>query len=324
MASTSPAITKALRDELEALKVKVNTRADYEVRGDYRDVDDRQKEMLVRVTAEVVDKAGRKLLDLSPGEIFDPPTMAAILGPTGPPKATATSGSIEPLPGGGMLDAVKNPQPAVMISRVSAGKESPYAVEILAVYGEEVAPRQVEDRDGFPFVKLHQDETYEVNLINKSDYDAAVTLTIDGLNVFQFSENREYVHWIVPAKSSLVVKGWHRSNQVSDRFAVRGLADSAAAKELRTSSEIGTITAVFAAAWPVEGPVPPGENAGKGEAETAQGKSGTGFGMPVKADYREVRRRVGRFRSSVSVRYDKALEPKDLPKDQLPGSIVKT
>ena len=56
------------------------------------------------------------------------------------------------------------------------------------------------DEDGFAFLKINRDEIYAVKLINDSPHDAAVTLTIDGLSVFAFSENSNYTYWIVRAR----------------------------------------------------------------------------------------------------------------------------
>jgi len=48
-----------------------------------------------------------------------------------------------------------------------------------------------------------------------------VTLTIDGLDVFSFSELRKdgrpkYGHFIVPANSSFIITGWFKTNDKAD------------------------------------------------------------------------------------------------------------
>ena len=50
-------------------------------------------------------------------------------------------------------------------------------------------------------------------MINDSDTDAAVTLTIDGLNMFAFSENLDYRYVIVRRRVKVVIRGWHVTNQ---------------------------------------------------------------------------------------------------------------
>ena len=86
--------------------------------------------------------------------------------------------------------------------------------------------------DGFAVVKIRRDEIYAIKLINDTPHDAAVTLTIDGLSVFAFSENAKYTHWVVPHKQTLTVPGWHRTNKVSDSFVVTEYAKSAVAEAL--------------------------------------------------------------------------------------------
>ena len=82
------------------------------------------------------------------------------------------------------------------------------------------------------------------------------------------------------------------------------------AEKLPGSTNIGTITAAFAAAWP-KGSLPPDD-----EAPVAKGgPSGdaTGKGPAVDTTFTEVVREIGRLRASVSVRYTKDEDPKDLP-----------
>jgi len=106
-----------------------------------------------------------------------------------------------------------------------------------------------------------------VRIVNDADYDVAVTFTIDGLNVFAFSEVRGrngkplYACVIVTKKSSVLVKGWHRDNEKSWEFLVAEYAKSAAA-EVRNVDGLGTITASFAAAWPKDG-MPPADEPAK-------------------------------------------------------------
>jgi hypothetical protein len=87
-------------------------------------------------------------------------------------------------------------------------------------------------------------------------------------------------------------------------------ARSAAADRLPSSSSVGTITAGFAAAWPQGSPPPADEASAK-----KGGRSGdaTGKGPPVETKFTEVVRDVGRLRASVSVRYTKDDDPRDLP-----------
>ena len=87
-----------------------------------------------------------------------------------------------------------------------------------------------------------------------------MTLTIDGLSVFAFSENKNYIYWMVREKKTLTIPGWHRTNTKADSFLVTEYAKSVVAEALPSSAAVGTITATFAAAWP-KGGNPPADEA---------------------------------------------------------------
>ena len=128
-------------------------------------------------------------------------------------------------------------------------------------------------------------------LINDSDTDAAVTLTVDGLNMFAFSENSDYRYVIVRKKSQGVIPGWHITNRRSDSFKVTEYAKSAVAQLLPNSSLVGTVTATFAAAWPRE-TMPPADERGSRRL-VMRGKDATGRGPSVETGYQVAERVVG-------------------------------
>ena len=308
-ASSGPAISKALTDALKGMGVAVKRRAELEVNGDYRDVEDKtSKALAVQIKAHVVDRSGAELVAFEPRGLFNVATVASLIGITASIPADATDEE--------RIDALKrsvdNPRVHLAGTRIGATAASPYAIEVLVKAGGDYRPRAASaDDDGFAFLKIKRGEVYAVRLINDSPHDAAVTLSVDGLGAFAFSENANYTHFVVPSKKALTVPGWHRTNKVSDSFQVTEYARSAAAEKLPGSTALGTITATFAAAWP-RGGTPPED-----EAPAAKGgRSGdaTGKGPPVATGFTEVVRDIGRVRDSISVRYTKEAEPKDLPR----------
>jgi hypothetical protein len=307
-ASGGPAITKALGDELKKLGVAVKRRAELEINGEYRDVEDKKSKGLgVEIKAHVVDHSGAEIVAFEPRGLFNVTTIASLIGVTVELPADATDEERSKKLG----DAIDKPEVHLASTRISAGAGSPYAIEVLVKADGAPRPRAAsKDDDGFAFLKIKRGEIYSIKLINDSPYDAAVTLTIDGLNMFAFSENSSYRVVMVPARKSGVILGWHRTNKVSDSFQVTEYAKSAAAEKLPDSAGLGTITVSFAAAWP-KGQPPPEDEA----SATKGGRSGdaTGKGPPVDALYTEVVRDVGKLRASVSVRYTKDADPKDLP-----------
>ncbi len=133
-----------------------------------------------------------------------------------------------------------------------------FALEILD--GTKTLPLRKEN--GTARLELGLNQEYQVKLINLSDHEAAVSLSVDGLNTFYFSKernpatNRPFRYYIVPAAANgqpgeRLVEGWFKpaSNRgVTQSFRVVPLADSLAAK-LGNTAQIGQINAVFLASW---------------------------------------------------------------------------
>jgi hypothetical protein len=198
-------------------------------------------------------------------------------------------------------ERIEHPRVHIAGTEILADADSPYGIEILV----ENQPRKPTANDkGLAFVPIQRGERYAVRVINHSAYDAAVTLTIDGLSMFAFSENRQFTQVIVPAKQSGVIKGWYRTNQISDAFEVTMYSKSAAARILPGSAEIGTITVTFAAAWPKNSREPPDELAARLARNRGEDLA-TGRGPELKTEYQEVERHIGVVRAAISVRYTK-------------------
>lgn len=106
---------------------------------------------------------------------------------------------------------------------------------------------------------MKRGETYAVRLINDSDQDAAVALSIGGLSLFTFNDEGEnLVHVMVPARKAALIPGWYRTKGKVNQFKVVGYAESPAAQLLAPTASVGTITAVFAVAWK-KGAEPPAD-----------------------------------------------------------------
>ena len=252
-----------------------------------------------QIKGEIVDDAGKPVFSFS-RDIADEGAMASLFGPTVElsPKLSNTARRRV------ISSHIESPKAHINATRISAGPGQSYGLEISVDSGDGYVPREPEDESGLAFVSIRRGEIYGINVINDSDDDAAVTLTVDGLNIFVFSENPEYRFFIVPKKSRALIKGWHRTNSVSDAFQVTEYSKSAVAQFLPRPSDIGMITASFAAAWPKAIEPPMDERramfAMRGEADA------TGRGPEVRAKYKEVERKVGVTRAAISVRYKRA------------------
>jgi hypothetical protein len=296
--SAGPRIAKTLAESLEDQGIKIKRLAELGVKGEYRLVlKTGQRGPEAQIQGDLEDIAGRKLFHFT-RNVHGEATLAHLFGLT----VSLDPSEGERQRGERIIASVKAPETLVKETRVSAGRSAPYAVEVLVKQGGDYVPRAPTNTDGLAFVEIHRGEIYAVRLINNSDQDAAVTLTIDGLSIFAFSEHENYKYVIVPGRSQGVISGWHVTNDRSDAFQVTEYAKSAAAQKLPSSAMIGTITATFAAAWPKESSPPGDENRSR---LVMRGRDATGRGPSVAAKYQVLERVIGVPRCSVSVRYTK-------------------
>lgn len=300
-----PAIALALADGLKQRGINVKRRADWGIKGEYRLVEDQDKGVpTAQVRAQVLDSSGEVrrnfFHDLCAGEIPQPKREATLVGLFGASVELPTDKG--PTARNRLLKASFD-KPAISIrdSRIAVNPDSPYAIEIWVSQETKMAPRTAAEQEGLAFVPIRRGEVFAVNLINDSDRDAAVTLTIDGVNMFAFSDHPSYRYVVVPKKSHGLVKGWHRTNQNSDSFEVTSFSKSAAAEVLPQSQDVGMITAQFAAAWPRSVATPLDEK--RILADNRAERDATGRGPEVQQTYREVERVVGDLRTAISVRY---------------------
>jgi len=298
--TAGPGIANILTEELIKRGVEVKPLADLGVKGEYRLLaKEGPRGPWAQIKGDVQDAAGKRRFSFT-RHVRGEATLCYLFGLTVDLPASEN----EEARGRRLLKSVTAPQTFVRLSRVSAGEGRPYAVQVLVKEGDQYLPRAPAENNGLAFVKIKRGEIFAVELINDSDQDSAVTLSVDGLNMFAFSKNTDYSYVIVPRRSRGQILGWHITNQRSDAFQVTEYAKSAVAQLLPNSSAVGTITTTFAAAWPREASPP------RDEPETqlalVRGRDATGRGPSVEANYRVVERVVGRVRSSVSVRYTRS------------------
>jgi hypothetical protein len=137
-------------------------------------------------------------------------------------------------------------------------------------------------------------------LINESDHEVAVNVTIDGLNLFALRDDKndksQYV--VVSAHSASDVLGWYRNDKLSSVFQVADLPEHPDAKLLKNPALIGAFTLTFAASWERDSQKPKDEPATNQATEIVPGAD-------IDAGYVPVKRFIGAVRASVTVRYDK-------------------
>jgi hypothetical protein len=298
--SAGPGIKRILIEELKKRNIRVVKQAALEVNAEYRDVEDGEG-VALRLKAVVIErKSGDALVEFKfDRKLKNPDILVQVLGVTRPdPGAGNGASKAERAELKGRLN---NPRVDVHKGdpRIKADPKSKYAIEICVKKGSGYVPRQAAEDQGLAFVPLGRDEVFAVKLINDSDHDAVVELTLDGLSMFAFSDtHRSCRHFVVSKRSSALIEGWHRTNKRADAFKI---TDYPAVKELLANpDDIGTITATFAAAWE------PGQKAPQDESSKFRDPFGVGRGDPVQTQFRDVVRQRGRMRDVISVRYKKA------------------
>jgi hypothetical protein len=298
-ASAGTGIKRILIEELDRLKIRVKRQAGLEIKGDYRDVMDRDSKVLaLRLKAAVLDRAGDVIVELE-RKIEDRDILAQVLGITKPDFGDGFSPRAESV---ALKKRIDKPSVDFRNAQIKADARSKYAIEIQIKEGVRYMPRKPAEDEGLAFVPIKQNEVFAVKLINDSDYDAAVELTLDGLSMFAFSDHPAYRHFVVPKRSSTLIKGWHRTNKVSDEFVITDYPVSARKELMANPDPIGTITATFSAAWDPKAKPP----ADEGSKFRDPFNPAVGRGLPVETPVREVLRQRGRVRDVISVRYRKA------------------
>jgi hypothetical protein len=212
------------------------------------------------------------------------------------------------------------PTVAVSGSRVCSKAGSKLSVEVLAVDNptqktkeSDYKPLPARVKDGQAFVSIRRGQSYAVRMINDSDFDAVITLSIDGMGLFTFSEEknektglpRQY-RILVPRKDRLLVRGWFINHKETDLFQVSEYARRLRALTGGCMTDVGTITVTFAACWETGKPAPPDEprpDDHKGTATTAPVRDDSERGLRVPAHFKSVPRTVGATRDIISVRY---------------------
>ncbi|MFO0811015.1 MAG: hypothetical protein U0746_20490 [Gemmataceae bacterium] len=302
-------IALALTESLPKHGIRIAHTAPVGIKGEYEDVKDKDSGLLAaQISATVVDRSGKKLFECTKRGAFGESLVSSVFGVSAklPPTASAKErGEI-------LEKKLEKPSCHIAGNEVCCDVRSAYAVEVhVAPYsGAPYVPRPAKIEDGLAFVPLKRGEVFGVKLVNKSQYDAAASLTLDALNMYAFSNVRDgkgrpkYSQVILDAGKSAFIRGWHITNEKSDEFTITEFAKSAAF-QLKSSAKTGTIQVAFAAAWPKGGQRPPDEPANPNEHSRSAGSDAVGRGQRFTQKFQEVQYDVGVVRETVSVRYSK-------------------
>ena len=310
-------IEQLLAQELEALqKGIVKTESVLSIKGDYEFIQAKDLQVIelsVVIKKNNGEKVGQltKRLNDTPLKIDDSEVIAALTGRTISLPPTADRETLNKK----IQDNINKKDTPFhrQGTRIATSEKSPFAIELLVTSKDKapkefagwtkVAARDVAALDAEAFVAIECDEVYAVRVFNKTKHEAAVALSIDGIDVFTFSEVRKpdgrpkLSHFIV-APGTSIIPGWHKNNKEVLSFLVTEYGQGAVSKVAGASrGKVGVLTVTFALAWQGDN-VPPEE---KGSRNA--GGNETGFGPPSKVDLKEVDRKIGAVRDIISVRY---------------------
>jgi hypothetical protein len=314
--TSGPGLTEKLIEHLRAEGLEPALKANLIFSGEYSlgeaETDDRKQGFAVgRIGFQVKRRNGKVLIDSEKDlevdqqpRVTDPKDLEGMAGGTVflPPSAPAAENDKK------VLDSLDKSEFEIDGTRVRP-RGAPYAIEMLVakLSGDEkprasaFRPRAVQPRQGFPFLRVEPGEAVAVRIINEAGHDVASTVTIDGLSLFAFRDDRESKneHVVVEAHRAGDILGWFHNAEKSSVFLVSDLPkDHPKSALLKSPAKIGSITVTFAAAWEKDAQRPGDEPTGRQATEITKG-------APIEAPYRSVNRHVGVFRAAVTVRYDK-------------------
>jgi hypothetical protein len=299
--NAGPGIQQLLTEELMALKVPVQKQANLSIRGRYAKLDDKARpgQIVVRLTAEVFDRNDERRAEFH-AVLQGLADIARVLGATVslPPPDEPGSGRQRNQELNRRLQA---PTVHVAGSKVSAAADSPFAVELLVKSSPSAPaePRAARLEDGQAQVDIKRNEIYEIKITNNTPSEVGVTVTIDGLDAFAFSEVRKpqtgqpkYSHYIIGAGKTQTIVGWHLRDAPPDNYSSFLVTEYGKGASTRAVTQArgkrGVITVTFAPAF-------------LGKPRTANDE--TGFGPPRSVQVQAVQRTIGPVREVVSIRY---------------------
>jgi hypothetical protein len=283
--------------------------------GEYEEVEDKETAVqAVRLKVIIKDRAEDKEIPIERRFVTNQTELARVLGLTVefPPDADKKDRN------GKLKDQIDKPKPTIRDTLLPASADSKFAIEILVKSGDKYVPRTPTDKDqaGLAFVEIKRDELYAVRLVNHQPFDAAVSLTIDGLSMFTDCAKTDpksgrvlrdaktnkplFQHVIVPAGQSVTIRGWFINLDQSDEFKVTSYTESLA-NLFQSTGNVGTITAEFHAAVDKDKELPPGEP--KSGNPYSQSADATGRGKRFDEPYGVKEVKIGGLRASVSARY---------------------
>jgi hypothetical protein len=178
---------------------------------------------------------------------------------------------------------------------------SPFGVSVI---GRDGNPLPIKTVEGVAIVELAMDQEFTLRVINDTKADIGAGVSLDGINMFNFSENPDYKAlgkiWVAAGGGR--IDGWYHNDTKSRRFQM-GKYDESVAAQQGVTEGVGGITVQF-----FGDPTPAGGSRG------LVPDAGIKQGSEVASEYTPQTGKFGPLVAAVTIRYQKSDHPTDLPK----------
>lgn len=297
-------VRRSLRLAFADRKIHIDDDAKTQILGSYRLIEEQQhptddfKSLGLEVTLQIMDQNGNALAEPEIKVWGKQILQIAGLNVDLPTRGSEKSRQQE------IIRQRHNPNTKVANNEVRTG--GPFGVEVIVNNGGRLESRKPRlDAKQRAFVDLHEKEEYVIRIHNNANFESAVSVLIDGVNVFVNATQSGLGpsnHFIVPAGKSADIPGWVITKKKSKAFEVSGYEGSVAAQQGRPehNPDIGSVTAVFRASWSDKSDRPGDEPRG-----AAKGGKATRQGRDINQEYAVLKREFGTVRSTITVRYSR-------------------
>jgi len=198
--------------------------------------------------------------------------------------------------GQAVVAALKKPQ-VVVQENYACAPDGHFSVEIVCDDHGSFVPAPIVANGGFGCVELNMGQAYRIIVKNNSPHEAVAAVTIDGLDVFTFADQKSPGFLISPHGGTQEIRGWYINNRRADAFVVGKFAETPAAQLLGSAADAGVICVQFSAAWT------PGNRPSDEGGTLGGGRVGTKRGPAIYQHVQQVPREVGKVREVVCLRY---------------------
>jgi hypothetical protein len=310
-------MTSALKQQLEAKGFKMVTGGAFTVTGRLL-IGNVEGRTSTRVNVDVLDQEGAQKHQLAAVITDTQDTINAFAPTFSNPVASSGAPAAESarIVGNAIKQSVAgNGAIFVANSQIKPDPSSPYGVELVVVDKNGFVSIPAEARDGLAVVNIQPEQEFGILIDNPTAEPIGVNVSLDGINMFEFSKVPHYRQLgkvaIGPGRTkekAAILKGWHDIGDRSFAFKVTNYGNSKAA-QLGITEGVGTITITFYRAVEVKG---------KGE----QPALGIGAGNAVEAKFTDVPLAFTDILGAVSVRYFRPTPPPDLPPTEQPAATA--